>query len=328
VPHSEIIALFGELRALRSPHGVGFLDGTLIACALGRGVKTSHGLDGVKMIEANFGAISSEMARHHANRVHERFQAQFNTMERGRAWSQMNFEISGREREGAREVEFSDGYGRGHRCGCDHDDKKFGDVVGSAIFAHRQRMEQRAEFRAEMHEIRSGIRDLMGNVEGGVLSPEQQHKFDGFVQEIVDLRESYDFRNWRTTDADLISARILNRFDIDPAPCGCAHTPNADAVAQLSEPAQIAVEQSGVADPSGETTSEQPTSTVEENDASIDESIEMTVTANPAESGSVDPLDASEPTPDEALIAMAEKLAGVIADASALMDDLLEALGA
>ena len=41
------------------------------------------------------------------------------------------------------------------------------------------------EFRTELSEIRSEIRGLMKEVEGGHLTPEQQVKFDGFVDDIV-----------------------------------------------------------------------------------------------------------------------------------------------
>jgi hypothetical protein len=281
------------------------------------------------MIEANFDAISSAMSGRHAHRGHERFQLDSSTLEWGRIWGRMNLEPSGQENKVARDVEFDDD--DGHRCGCRHGHEKFGDVIGAAIFAHRQRMEQRAEFRAEMQDIRSGIHDLMGEVEGGVLSQEQQQQFDGFVQEIVELRESYDFRHWRTTDADLISARILHRFGVDPAPCGCPDVPHGEAAAQTTDAGQTAVEENQGSEPAAgtvETEPEHPVETIEETEATIEEVSDMTETAAAAETGAVDTAAETESDPNAELMAIAEKLASSIADASALMDDLLEALGA
>ena len=290
---------YGSPRKTRRPRVAHYLRQ-----GFGWGVKISHGLDGVVMIEALFGANSSGMARHHSDRIQERFQATENSPDSSRSWGRAKFEMPFQESQGSQRPEHqsdnSQDY-RGH-CGRGHGRARFGDAVGSAVFADRARMQRHAEFRTEMHEIRSGVRDLMGKVEGGVLTPEQQQTFDGFVTEIVELRESYDFKHWRSTDADVISDRILHRFGVDPAPCGCTETPDPNVAAQSLPVVETTI-------PTNEGISTSETSSVEQVDV--------------VDSGSV-----SETETNEELTAMAERLAGVIADASALMDELLEALGA
>ena len=119
----------------------------------------------------------------------------------------------------------ANGSHRAHRHD-DHDDsqriaglrgnarQRFNDVVGAAVFAHRVHMEARAEIR----DLRIEIRGLMGEVDGGQLTPQQQETFDKLVGKIVDLRNANDSRGRRPADADEISARILKRFGVEAAP--------------------------------------------------------------------------------------------------------------
>ncbi len=155
----------------------------------------------------------------------------------------------------------------------------------------------------------------MGAVENGVLTPEQQQKFDGFVKDIVELRESYDFKHWRSVDPDFIGARILHRFGVEPAPCKCVEPPNPDVAVAGSVPDSM------------DTVSEANPPTVAENGAPSEE---LPPTIDPAasfEPGAVQAISTADNEAADELTVMAEKLAGVIADASTLMDDLLEALG-
>ncbi len=225
------------------------------------------------------------------------------------------------ESESSRRAYGHDDDMRGHD-GEEHGHHRFGDVVGAAVFAHRIQMLQRAEFRAEMHEIRHDIRDFMDGVEGGQLTAEQQSTFDGYVQDIVDLRESFDFKNWHQTDAEMISARILDRFGIEAAPSEAAETtdpapvdPNVaaqDVVETVSDPKPPAGRETTV-------TTENVPPVVDTATTEVIPTVETEV---------VEPTSTSDAFTQEELMAMADKLAGVIADASAMMDDLLEALGA
>lgn len=213
--------------------------------------------------------------------------------------------------------------------------RPFGDVVAAAVFAHRMQMEQRAEFRAEMHEIGHDIRDLMEEVEGGQLTAEQQVTFEGYVQDIVDLRESLDFKHWRLADADVISARILDRFEVEAAPSEAAEAtdpatvdPNSESqlltgqVDTLDTAVRDAVET--VSDPKPPAGGDTAVTTEEIPPVVDTATTEVTAAVETEVTGPTSPSDAFA---QEEFAVMAERLAGVIADASALMDDLLEALG-
>lgn len=91
---------------------------------------------------------------------------------------------------------------------------RFDDAACNAMFALRTHMARRAE----MHEIRSDIRDLMGEVEGGQLTARQQETFDELVGRIAELRGRFHHRHGHVPDAEKIGARILGRFGVEPAP--------------------------------------------------------------------------------------------------------------
>ncbi len=284
------------------------------------------------MIQAFTGATPPGMARHHSHQVQGRQQAEVNSPEPIRSWGRVKLEVSGHKPHGSPKPERPYDQGQGPRGHCDrgHARFRFGDVVGSAVFADRARMEQRAEFRAEMHDIRTGFRDLMGEVDGGVLTPEQQQTFDGLVKDIVELRESYDFKHWRSADADVISARILDRFGVEPAPSEGGETPDPGAVAPSSASQQPAAEVAALEEAASEsvdTVSNQQPPILAEDAAPMDEMPPATQSAAPVETDAVEPTSTSDSDAKDELTVMAERLAGVIADASGLMDDLLEALG-
>ncbi len=269
------------------------------------------------MIQAFSGATPPGMARHHSHQIQERLQAEANSPDPGRSWGRVKLEASGHEAHGSPNPERPYDHGQGFRGHSDrgHARFRFGDVVGSAVFADRARMEQRAEFRTEMHDIRTGIRDLMGEVDGGVLTPQQQQTFDGFVKDIVELRESYHFKHWRSADADMISARILDRFEVEPAPSEAGETPDSGAVAQSSLWQQSTTEVAALAEVAPESVD------------TVSDQQPPTGSAASVETDAVEPASTPDSDAKDELIVMAERLAGVIADASGLMDDLLEALG-
>jgi len=222
-----------------------------------------------------------------------------------------------------------EGRGRGHQ--------RFDDVVGAAAFADRMRMEKRDGLRAEMHEIRHGVRDLMAEAEGGRLTAEQQSTFDDYVHDIVDLRDSFDFKHWRPADADVISARILERFGVEAAPSEAAETPE-PATDPTSQPlgTQVDTLAEAVSEHKPPTGTETGPGTETGTGTGTGVTTEMfppvIETAAPegiaaVETGQVEPASMPEVDTEEELSAMAKRLAGVIFDASALMDDLLEALG-
>ena len=200
------------------------------------------------------------------------------------------------------------------------------------------------EFRTELSEIRSEIRGLMKEVEGGQLTPEQQDKFDGFVDDIVELRDSHDIKGWRAADAEAIGARILDRFCVTPAPSGVGEVSDVDTpqdelsklttlVASLEEAVKklIALVESMQSaaneptEPSGTSASVADMAVTDEIALAaigtqeiddVEESVETEVVETPSGAAIVDPTE------------LANELAGVIANASTLMDDLLEALAA
>ncbi len=269
------------------------------------------------MIQAFSGAIPPGMARHHSHQIQERLQAEANAPDPGRSWGRVKFEGSVHETDAPPKSARPNDQDQGRRGHCDrgHARFRFGDVVSSAVFADRARMEQRAEFRGEMHDIRSGIRDLIGEVDGGVLTPEQQQTFDGFVKDIVELRDSYDFKHWRSADADVISARILDRFGIEPAPSEAGETPDSGAVAQSSALQQSTTEVAALEEAAPESVD------------TVSDQQPSTGSAASVETDAVEPTSTPDSDGEDELTVMAERLAGVIADASGLMDDLLEALG-
>jgi len=178
----------------------------------------------------------------------------------------------------------------------------------AALFADRSRMEQRAEFRGQMHEIRHDIRDLMGTVEGGQLTTEQQETFDGYVQKIVDLREEYGIHSWRGANAEHVAERILNRFGVEPAPvCCCQHEETA------AEPPA-----GEVAEPVSETTEVSATTEVAETDEAVTEATDEVAETAPEETKVIDAA---------ALSALVDKLASTIVDAESLIDELAKAIG-
>ena len=302
------------------------------------------------MIHASSGVFPPGMAHDHSHHLQGRNQPEMNLPATDGSRRRVEFEKAGRF-EGSEPVSHESDTSRrayGHdddmpgNRGWGHGHHRFGDVVGAAVFAHRMQMEQRAEFRAEMHDIRHDIRDLMEEVEGGQLTAEQQVTFGGYVQDIVDLRESFDFKHWRSADADVISALILDRFEVEAAPSEAAEAtdpatvdPNSESqlptaqVDTLDTAARDAVET--VSDPKppagGDTTV-----TTEEIPPVVDTATTEVTTATTEVTAAVEtevtgPTSPSDAFAQEDFTVRAERLAGVIADASALMDDLLEALG-
>jgi len=114
------------------------------------------------------------------------------------------------------------------------------------LFADRMRMEQRAEFRGQIKEIRHEVRHLMGSVENGKLTAEQQTKFDGLVQDIVDLKEEFGIRRGHHANASDVGDRILNRFGVERAAVDCTcdgtvvDSPDPDAAASATETPDMA----------------------------------------------------------------------------------------
>ena len=289
------------------------------------------------------------MARHQAHRVQERSQTAMNSPELDRSLGRVKFEMSGQESQSSQRPERpsdnSQDY-RGH-CGRGHGRGRFCDVVGSAVFADRLHTEKRAEFRTELREIRSEIRGLMKEVEGGQLTPEQQVKFDGFVDDIVELRDSHHIKGWRAADAEAIGTRILDRFGVASAPSGVGEGSDVGAVdrpqnelsklttlvASLEEAvkkltALVESMQSAANEPTEPSGTSAPVADMAVTDDIVaaaigaqeiddtEESAETEVVETPSSEAIMDPTE------------LAEKLAGVIANASTLMDDLLDALAA
>ena len=109
------------------------------------------------------------------------------------------------------------------------------------LFADRMRMDQRTEFRGQIMEIRHEVRHLMGSVEDGQLTTEQQTKFDGFVQDMIDLKEEFGIRRGHHANASDVGDRILNRFGVERAAVDCTcdgtvgDSPDADAATPATE---------------------------------------------------------------------------------------------
>lgn len=276
------------------------------------------------------------MAHDHSHHVRKQNQPEMNSPPTDGSRGQVQFEKVGRPEKSEHESHESEtsrrsrGHDHGTRShgGRGGGHQRFGDVVGAAVFADRMHMENRAGFRAEMHEIRHGVRDLMEEVEGGQLTAEQQSTFDGYVHNIVDLRDSFDFKNWRPADADVISARILERFGVEAAPSEAVETPEPATVDPTlrSQPLTTQV------DTLAEAVSDQKPPTGTETAVTTEEIPPVIDTATPeviaaVETEEVEPTSMSDTSTEQELSEMADRLAGVIADAPALMDDLLEALG-
>ena len=187
------------------------------------------------MIQAISGAIPPGMFQHDTHQIRERHQAEVSSPDPSRSRGRVTFEESGHEPRNSPKAERTSDQGHESRVHRDrvHDRSRFGDVVGAAVFADRVRMEQHAEFRAKMNDVETAIRNLMGEADGGVLTAEQQQTFDGFVNDIVDLRDSHEFQHRRSAGADTISARILDRFGVEAAPASDSDV--ADKIARSAE---------------------------------------------------------------------------------------------
>ena len=179
------------------------------------------------MIHEITGAVPPRTAQHHQNPVHlqGRQQAETSSPDRTVLHDRAPLGQENRAANASHRAHRHDGDDHGHRIGGHRGNvrQRFNDVVGAAVFAFRMHMEKRAE----MHEIRTEIRGLMGEVDGGQLTPHQQETFDGLVGRIVELRNSHDSKHRRPADADVISARILNRFGVEAAPSGVPETSDA-----------------------------------------------------------------------------------------------------
>lgn len=223
------------------------------------------------------------------------------------------------------------------------------------LFADRMRMEQRAEFRGQIKEIRHEVRHLMGSVENGQLTSEQQTKFDGLVQDMIDLKEEFGIRRGHHASASDVGDRILNRFGVDRAAVDCTceepvvDSPDAGAATPTTEtpdmaettetPASCGDSHAGMETCSVEADCDAPgpvaetpaqttgvvdagavaiAVTVEETDAAATTTEATNIAAAAGVSGGVS---------SEEVAKLVDQLASTIVDAEALIEELVKALG-
>ena len=201
----------------------------------------------------------------------------------------------------------------------------FDHATGNTLFADRMRMENRAEFRGQAMDIRHEIRDIMGSVENGELTTEQQGGLDTQVQALLDLRAEFNILPGHEASVSDLSTKILDHFGVEPAPVEPPVDPEPmPPVSDVPEPGEIPADDDVVVAPPDDTEIVEPpaddvvVAPVEEPVDDVSEETDVVV---------------EEPAPDtdapdsETVAALVDQLAGVIVDAESLIEQLVDAVG-
>lgn len=183
------------------------------------------------MIHGSFGAMAPWMSHHKFSFPTDAAQRTDRPAERAPAEADVAWTARPRHAGGP-------SFMGGGSCGC-----RCHQSVDAALFADRVRMDQRVDFRHQMRDIRHDIRSLLGSVEDGQLTADQQAAFDGYVKSMIDLREEFGIRRWHAVDADAVGNRILAWFGLERAAPEPSVDGSAEGAAEAGADAAVAAEE-------------------------------------------------------------------------------------